>query len=84
MWSKKIIVFGLLLVLLALGLTACQASEPCPECLEAEPCPELPAAEPCPECEVCPEPLVAEVPFEASMGCLRSCRRHRRGLPPLG
>ncbi len=65
MWSKKIIVFGLLLVLLALGLTACQASEPCPDCPEAEPCPELPAAEPCPECEVCPDPLVAEVPFEA-------------------
>ncbi len=65
MWSKKLIVFGLLLVLLALALTACQSSEPCPECSEAEPCPELPAAEPCPECETCPEPAVADVPFEA-------------------
>jgi hypothetical protein len=62
---RKAIYLGLLLIVLALGLAACQDAEPCPECPVATPCPELPAAEPCPECEVCPEVLVAEVPFEA-------------------
>ena len=62
---RKAIYLGLLLIVLSLGLAACQEAEPCPECPEATPCPELLAAEPCPECEVCPEVLVAEVPFEA-------------------
>ena len=65
MRSKLFITMGLLIVGLALSLTACQASEPCPECPEPTACPEQPTAEPCPECEACFVPLVAEVPFEA-------------------
>jgi hypothetical protein len=65
MRSKLLIVLGLLVIGLALSLTACQTSEPCPECPEPTACPEQPTAEPCPECEVCPEPVVANVPFEA-------------------
>jgi len=66
MRSNKLILIGLLLLGISLALAACQATpEPCPECPVAEPCPDCPAPEPCPEAEPCPEPLVAEVPFEA-------------------
>jgi len=65
MHIKKLIYLGLLLIVLALALVACQEAEPCPECPVATPCPEQPEAVPCPECEACPEPLVAEIPNEA-------------------
>jgi hypothetical protein len=60
----KISYTGLLLLVLALCLAACQSAEPCPDCPEPElvPCPSV---EPCPVCETCPDPLVAEVPYEA-------------------
>jgi hypothetical protein len=59
----KNIYFSLLIVILILILAACQTtSEPCPECTEPEPCPTVEA---CPACELCADPLVAEVPFEA-------------------
>ena len=64
MHLNKWIFMGLLLVALALGLAACQ-SEPCPDCPTVTPCPETATAVPCPDCPTCPEPLVAEVPFEA-------------------
>ncbi len=65
MHIKKLIYLGLMLIMLALALVACQEAEPCPECPVATPCPEQPEAAPCPECEACPEPVVADVPNEA-------------------
>ncbi len=60
----KISYTGLLLLVLTLCLVACQSAEPCPDCPEPGlvPCPSV---EPCPVCENCPDPLVAEVPYEA-------------------
>ena len=65
MKGKKLFVFGLLLVVMALTLAACK-SEPAPTvevtpCPTAAPCPSCPT---CPDCPACPEPVVKTVPNE--------------------
>jgi hypothetical protein len=66
--EKKYFLIGTFVILIALGLAACQQTapppaEPCPECPE---CPEVEAPD-CPEveCPECPEPeeVVSAVPF---------------------
>ncbi|MEW5869800.1 MAG: cytochrome c3 family protein [Chloroflexota bacterium] len=62
---SKLIIVGALLLLLALGLAACQSQTPPPA--TEKPCP---TAAPCPECPTCPtpppppEPVVKDVPFQ--------------------
>ena len=66
---KKFIIIGAMALLLTLLLAACSTPPEATPCPEPEPCPDCPT---CPECEACPEvecpecpePVVAEVPFE--------------------
>jgi len=73
--KHKFLLLGLLMVGLALLMSACASSETpeCPECPEAEcpACPECEACEACPEAEPCPEPeaVIPEIEAEwASSG----------------
>ncbi len=68
MHSRKLPLFVLLFMVVAIALAACSTATEPPPVQEPEPCPTLPAPEVCPECEVpeipeCPAPV--ERPFEA-------------------
>ena len=66
----KYLLIGVVLLLLAIGLTACASPEEATPCPTAEPCPEVdcPEAPECPECptcevcETCEEPVVENIP----------------------
>jgi len=68
MHSRKLPLFVLLFMVVAIVLTACSTATEVPPTQEPEPCPTLPPPEVCSECEVpeipeCPAPV--ERPFEA-------------------
>jgi general L-amino acid transport system substrate-binding protein len=52
--KKGLVLVGALLLLVALGLVACQQAQECPECPECPTVGECPPCD-CPECPACPE-----------------------------